>query len=246
MEQILTILGTIASLGGIPLSIYLYLKSKEAKFDKIKKEIVRTLSYQIGEEREITAFEIQTVINSKLRENRFKTNSVNIDEIVEDLVSETISSPMIDRNRKKIILDNLKNIYVKGEILEKLDSIKFTGEEKVTWENLEPKIKDLVASRKGLDDKIRSIEENREKSYERISTWFATISAGLTIIAGVAAIVGQESFQKLFEQLNQNKETTQIVFALMTGIITSILSGLLTTLLKRKQNADKSKNKSEK
>jgi hypothetical protein len=107
MEQVLTILGTIASLGAIPLSIYFYLKSKEAKFDKIKKEIVKTLSYQIGEEREITAFEIQTVINSKLRENGFKTNTIKIDEIVEDLVSETISSPMIDRNRKKIRFYNV-------------------------------------------------------------------------------------------------------------------------------------------
>ena len=86
MEYILTILGTIASLGAIPLSIYFYLKSKENKFDKVKKEIVKILSYQIGEERELTAFEIQTVINSKLRENRFKTNIVSIDEIVEDLV----------------------------------------------------------------------------------------------------------------------------------------------------------------
>jgi uncharacterized membrane protein YidH (DUF202 family) len=246
MEQVLTILGTIASLGGIPLSIYLYLKSKEAKFDKVKKEIVRTLSYQIGEEREITAFEIQTVINSKLRENRFKTNSVNIDEIVEDLVSETISSPMIDRNRKKTILDNLKNIYVKGEILEKLDSLKFTGEEKLTWENLEPKIKDLISSRKGLDEKIRTLEENREKSYERISTWFATIAAVLTIVAGVLSFAGRETFQKLIEQLNQNEEAGQLILALVTGLITSIVAGLLTTLLKRKHSSDKAKSKLEK
>lgn len=246
MEQILTLLGTIASLGGIPLSIYLYLKSKEAKFDKIKKEIVRTLSYQIGEEREITAFEIQTVINSKLRENRFKTNSVNIDEIVEDLVSETMSSPMIDRNRKKVILENLKNIYVKGEILEKLDSIKFTGKEKITWENLEPKIKDLVASRKGLDEKIRNLEENREKSYERISTWFATIATGLTIVAGIVSFVSKDIFQKLFEQLNQNEETGKIIIAMTMGLITSLLAGLLTTILKRKQSSEKTRNKQDK
>lgn len=246
MEQILTLLGTVASLGGIPLSIYLYLKSKEAKFDKIKKEIVRTLSYQIGEEREITAFEIQTVINSKLRENRFKTNSVNMDEIVEDLVSETMSSPMIDRNRKKVILENLKNIYVKGEILEKLDSIKFTGEEKITWENLEPKIKDLVASRKGLDEKIRSLEENREKSYERISTWFAMIAAVLTTVAGIVNFVSKDIFQKLFEQLNQNEETGKIIIAIAMGLITTLISGLLTTILKRTQSREKYKNKDDK
>jgi|WetSurMetagenome_2_1015567.scaffolds.fasta_scaffold237431_1 hypothetical protein len=234
MEQILTILGTIASLGGIPLAIYLYLKSKEAKFDKIKKEIVKTLTYQIGEEREITAFEIQTVINSKLRENRFKTDLVNIDEIVEDLVSETISSPMIDRTRKKLILDNLKNIYVKGEILGKLDSLIYTGGEKITWENIEPEIKDLVASKKGLDEKIKYLEENREKPYERISTWFAIIATILTLVGAIFSFVGQNTFQNLFEQLNQNEETVKILLSLVTGLIASILAGLLTTILKRK------------
>ena len=241
MEQVLTILGTIASLGAIPLSFYFYFKSKEAKFDKVKKEIVKTLSYQIGEERELTAFEIQTVINSKLRENRFKTNTVSIDEIVEDLVSETISSPMIDKNRKKIILDNLKNIYVKGEILEKLDSIKFVDENK-SLEKLETEIKKIVINRKEIDNTIRNIEKSG-KSYERISTWFGIFAAVLTLVAGIVSIVGQDTFQKLFEQIGSNKEIIQILLSLAVGLVTTIIAATGTTLLAKKKRDDKTKRK---
>jgi len=236
MEQVLSLLGTIASLGAIPLSIYIYLKSKEARFDKIKKEIVKTLSYQIGEEREITAFEIQTVINSKLRDNRFKTNTIKIDEIVEDLVSETISSPMIDRNRKKIIINDLKNVYIKGKVLEKLDSIEFIEEDKLTWENIVPKIKDLITSRQGIDETLRYFKKN-ETSRERTSTLFAITAAVLTIVGGVAGYFSIEIFQ-LFEQISPNEEIINFVILLTMGFITSLFAVLLTNKIISKSKRD--------
>ena len=244
MEQVLTILGTIASLGAIPLSIYLYLKTKEAKLDKVRKEIVKTLSYQIGEERQITAFEIQTVINSKIRENRFKKNTINIDEIVEDLVSEIISSPMIDRNKKQIILADLKSIYIKDEILDNvkdeiLDDIK---EDNLTWDNLEHKIRDFD-SKQELEERLSV--EMKGKSYERISTWFAIIAGIITIILTVFSLIGKESFEILFEQISQNKGISSIVLGLAAGLIISSLTGLLMTLKKRIQRSDETKSADE-
>ena len=244
MEQVLTILGTIASLGAIPLSIYLYLKTKEAKLDKVRKEIVKTLSYQIGEERQITAFEIQTVINSKIRENRFKKNTINIDEIVEDLVSEIISSPMIDRNKKQIILADLKSIYIKDEILDNvkdeiLDDIK---EDNLTWDNLEHKIRDFD-SKQELEERLSV--EMKGKSYERISTWFAIIAGIITIILTVFSLIGKESFEILFEQISQNKGISSIVLGLAAGLIISSLTGLLMTLKKRIQRSDETKSTEE-
>ena len=232
MEQVLTILGTIASLGAIPLSIYLYLKTKEAKFDKIRKEIVKTLSYQIGEERQITAFEIQTVINSKIRENRLKKNTINIDEIVEDLVSEIISNPMIDRNRKEIILADLKSIYIKDEIL---DNIK---KDNLTWDNLEHKIRDFD-SKQELEERLNV--EMKGKSYERISTWFAIIAAVITIILTVFSFISKGSFEILFEQISQNS----IILGLAAGLIISTLTGILMTLKKRIQRSDETKSTDE-
>lgn len=66
MNNILQIIGSIASIGGIPLAIYLFLRSKEAKLIRLKREIVKILSYQIGEGRNLSIFEIQAVIDSKL------------------------------------------------------------------------------------------------------------------------------------------------------------------------------------
>ncbi len=78
MNELFTITGSIASIGSIPLAIYLFIKLRESRFDKIKREIVRILSYQIGENRDLRIFEIETVINSKIRENRIKPNSISI------------------------------------------------------------------------------------------------------------------------------------------------------------------------
>jgi hypothetical protein len=233
MEQTLALLGTLASFGAIPLSIYLFLKSKEAKFDKIKKEIVRTLTYQIGEEREITVFEIQTVINSKLRDNQFKTNAIKTDEIVEDLVSETISSPMIHRNRKDLILRNLRNVYIKGEILEKLDSIEFIDEDKLTSGSLEFEIKDLIAGRQVLGETLKNLGKGEKKFSEKKSTVFVIVLAAILALAGLvigvitSVLVDQNPNDSslLVELINQNKAV-----AIIIGIITSLIAMLLTRI----------------
>lgn len=66
------VIGSLASIGGVPLAIYLYIKSKEGKIDSVRREIVKLLSYQIGEGRNLKLFEIQTIINSKLREKKLR------------------------------------------------------------------------------------------------------------------------------------------------------------------------------
>ena len=73
------------------LSKWHLLGSREVKFSKLKREIVKILSYQIGEGRNLSTFEIQAVIDSKIREAGIKGNALSVSEIVEDLVSETIS-----------------------------------------------------------------------------------------------------------------------------------------------------------
>lgn len=65
----LQVLGSLASLAAIPLSVYLYLRSREARAAKLRREIVRILSYQIGEGRDLSLFEVQAVIDSKTREH---------------------------------------------------------------------------------------------------------------------------------------------------------------------------------
>jgi hypothetical protein len=74
-SSILSVLGSLASLGAIPLSVYLYLRSKEARVARVRREIVKTLSYQIGEGRELSLFTIGTVIRSRIRDESVRKGS---------------------------------------------------------------------------------------------------------------------------------------------------------------------------
>lgn len=111
MEDFLTYIGSLASIGSIPLAIYLYLKSREQKKDKIRREILKIISYQIGENRTLDLFEVEKIINSNLRNSKLSKDSINIRSILEDLISDTISSPLLDSKSKDEILKNIKGIF---------------------------------------------------------------------------------------------------------------------------------------
>lgn len=112
--SILQLLGSLASVFSIPLAIYLFLRSREARFRRVRQEIARSLSYQIGDARELSQFEIQAVIDSHARENRIRKGKIQYDDIVEDLVTDTIRNPMIPSSRKGEIINNLRNLHMRN------------------------------------------------------------------------------------------------------------------------------------
>src|SRR5258708_38099011 len=111
MDVSLQLLGSLASLLSIPLAIYLFLRNREAQFRRVRQEIARSLSYQIGDARELSPFEIQAVIDSHARENRIRKGKIQCDDIVEDLVTDTIRNPMIPSSRKGEIINNLQSLH---------------------------------------------------------------------------------------------------------------------------------------
>jgi hypothetical protein len=232
MNDFFSMIGSIASLVSLPLAIYLYLKSKEAKFDKLKKEIARVLSYQIGDERQLTTFEIKTVISSKLRENRINSDLISVSEIIEDLVSETISSPLISKDRKTEILENLRKIYLKGELFDKIETI--TEDEKVTWENIEPEFKNLIEHRQNLENKLEELKERTDKYKQRISTVFAMTAFIVTTITMLITIVGKDKFVEWNNTLNDPFKEYEFAITVVMGAVTSILAGFMTYLIKKK------------
>jgi len=233
MNDFFQIIGSLASLLSIPLAIYLFLKSKEAKFDRLKKEIVRVLSYQIGDERKLTNFEIKTVINSKLRENRIKTDSISISEVTEDLVSEVISSPLINKDRKTEILLELRKIYLKGELFDEIDNIETDTE--TAWENVESKFKSIIDHKKELDNRLVELKEKNDKYRERLSSVFALTVAILSIIVTFIGIIGKDKFEELAFPLDEKFKQYEIVFTLFAGVLTSIVAGLLTVIIRRQR-----------
>lgn len=114
--MILQIFGSLASIVAIPLAVYLYLRNREVKFSKVRQEIRKILSYQIGESRNLSTFKVHSVIDSKLREHRFRLDVISSNEVIEDLVAETITNPMLEKERKETIINNLQNIHSVGQV----------------------------------------------------------------------------------------------------------------------------------
>lgn len=230
MNDILSIIGTIASVGSVPLSIYLFIKSKEDKIDKTKREIVRILSHQIGDRRKLTSFEIQAVINSKTQENKVSQNKIHINEIVEDLVSDTISNPLLNSNIKDEILEELRKVYYKNEVYLKIESIERktkASSSKEMDEELAREIKDLLAKTK---ESIYHEVENRTKRY---SDLFASIATAATLTFAITAVVGKANYDKLSTPIYEFLAANDFYIAIATGIVISIVSGIIL-LLSRK------------
>lgn len=226
MSNFFQIIGSIASLVSIPLAIYLYLKSKENKFDQLKRDVIKILSYQIGDERKLTTFEVQTVINSKLRENRLDRNLIDVSNITEDLVTEVISSPLIDKQRKTNILQNLKSIYIKGEILEKIEALSLEEENNGT-ELQEEKIKAIIRKKHELES---SIESNIIEHRQRLSSLFASISTLLTAVTVIFIFSTDYLDQAVIDMVYKY----DFFIPLIAGFLTSILAGFTSYVIKKR------------
>ncbi len=232
MNDFFQIIGSIASLISVPLAIYLYLKSREAKFDRLKKDIVRTLSYQIGDERTLTTFEIKTVINSKLRENRIKIDSISVSEVIEDLVTETISSPLINKDRKTDILLNLKKIYFKGELFDNIDSIQ--QDDNITWSNLEEKFKTIIEQNTSTDKRLIELKEKNDRYRERLSSMFAVLAGIITIITAIISFIGKDQWKAINTPVYENLKEYDFLISLIAGIFTSLVAGVATYFIRQK------------
>ena len=92
------------------IAVYLYLKTRNSKIDSAKRETVRTLLHQIGAEGKITLFQIESVCNAKLRERKVGKKNIPNEIIIEDLVSEILSNPLIENDKKSMYIDNLEII----------------------------------------------------------------------------------------------------------------------------------------
>lgn len=234
MNDLISIIGTIASVGSIPLAIYLFIKSKENAFDKVKRDIVRILSHQIGSGRQLTTFEIQAVINSKLRDNKINPDNISVDEIIEDLIAEVISNPLIDNDKKEFYLNNFKTIFSKGKLLAFIDSMtldeltKDTSKSEIN-EKVETIIKKEVEARKDF--------ELKSKKVDSLASWFAVIGTTVTVILGILTTMGDKFLvAPLFDNLNKYQEITTLLISLFAGILTLLSATALRKIVNKRSN----------
>ncbi len=225
MNTILSIIGSIASIGSIPLAIYLYLRSREVNAEKARREIIKILSYQLGEERKIDTFEISAVINAKTREFKVNNNIITSKQIIEELISDSIASPLLDKTRKDEIINNLQKIYINKKIETMVSSIDYSNEIEID-ESLE-QIKAVIIETNSnkIDTHVKDIY-----AYTNRSIRFAILATGLTIITLFFIFFGKSWIENLFES-TLTKEMIILVNVLLGGVI-SLFAGFFTGRLK--------------
>lgn len=228
----ISIIGTIASVGGIPLAIYLFIRSKEANQDKVKREIVRILSHQIGDGRELSAFEIQAVINSKLRENKLKPDLIDVNEVIEDLITEIISNPLIENDKKNFYLQNFNKIFTKSKLYQVIENLSLDEEilklpEPEKERYLEKEVKELMESQKEVAEIIKS-EKEKSRISNKTSTLFGFIAAITTVAVTTIGLVQDFGGLKIFESISLNNEVASIIM----GIIASLTAGIAVTFIR--------------
>jgi hypothetical protein len=246
MDYLLQILGSVASIGSIPLAIYLYLRSREAKYFKLRQDIARVLSFQIGEERELSTFEIQAVIDSKIRENKLKPNSIKVDEIVEDLVSETISSPLLDRQHKSEIIKNLQHVHQRGRLLRMIDQYDISHRDFLMGIQSSVKLTEQDAeliARESLESKgIEKIGKSNKPDGWTASSTYGLIMLLAVFIGGLAQVLLVPP--ALFGIPSPNSKRGEIVFNVILGFLLSVLAILATyAILRKKAHRNKKEEK---
>lgn len=246
LDAILPTIGSVASIGSIPLAVYLFLRTREAKYVRVRREIVRTLSYQIGEGRELPRFEISAVVASKLREANLKLSAINVIEILDDLVSETIANPMLEATRKETIVGNLERLHRIGRsVLEKNLPQEILGAEE-NAQSAPIQVGTVSAgSEEAQGDREPTAAVNSETegssgmpeptvTLERQtpSSIFGKIATSFTVIAVILVSSGQLSQVLLSREVAAFLTSTDIKFAL--GAVASLISMLLVGGLVRR------------
>ena len=111
MNITLNTIASFASIISIPLSIYLYLKTKNISCDKAKNDILKTLWYRLSNNNNLTQAELKAVYKSKLREHKIRHPNFTINDLIDDLSSEIMSNPFVNINNINIIINNLSDLY---------------------------------------------------------------------------------------------------------------------------------------
>jgi hypothetical protein len=247
VEAFLGVIGSIASIAAIPLAVYFYLRSREAANQRVRREIARILSYQLGEDRVLTAFEVKSVIDSKLHDGRMPQDLVSTTEIINDLVADTIANPMLDSQRKSRILENLRQVADSGEVfriisryrieppdvvrlLEVLDfqlhpeDATLARQSEVSAEVLSrAEMSEIEPLRRlAVSKEAHAAQSKRTAIMEASSTVFALIA---TMATGLAVVLTQTGFDKTIKSwFNQN----QYLLNLLLGVVGSVVAAIVT------------------
>ena len=227
MNDILSIIGSIASIASIPLAFYLYLKSQAEKFMNVRRDIVNRLAFQLGEGRTLTIFEVQAVIDARLRENRLKFGLIRPNEVIEDLVTETIASPLLDTGRKEEIVRTLSSLHTLGKLYSAVQDSQKIFEDFLSFLHTSKQDKESEQ----LVEAIKSEELGKKSMSNQTPEIFGVISS---IIAALTALFVLADFSKEIQFLPK-LFNNEILTSIILSIAGAAVAGILTFFIKGRE-----------
>lgn len=223
LNDFLQLIGSLASIVGVPLAIYLYLKGQVQKYTEVRREIVKRLSHQIGEGRTIGLFELNAIIDSLVREKRLKSGSISSNSVIEDLIAETVSSPLLDSAKKESLITELSEVHSLGKIFNAIRKDDSVFSEFV--EHIKSKNNSSEATEHPQND-IESIQEKSAESSKAPEIFGAIASLATVIVAAVTFVNFTESLDIIPKLLDSS-----IVTSLGLGMIVSMVAGFATAII---------------
>lgn len=230
MNEALQLIGSIASIGSIPLAVYLFLKSQVQRYIDIRRDIVNRLSFQIGEGRKLSLFEIQSVIESRVRENRIKSNVIRPDEIIEDLVTVTINSPLLDSSRKGEIVNSLSELHSLGRLHFLVASDVVIFKKFLAYLKESKQESEAEAVEQALEKETEQVKKSKTANAPEV---FASIAAVIALIAGMITLIDFSGTFKILPKLLNSDMLTSFTLGIGASIIAAALTAFLA-FLKRK------------
>lgn len=229
MSQLLQWIGTFASIISVPLAVFFYYKTIDGKYEKVKKELINLFSSYIGTGNKLSLFYIASVINSKLRENNLKAGCITTNSIIEDLIAEIISNPLLNNEAKKSILYDLETLI--NPVVTVPDG-KLAGGKTVSNEDLN---NTTAERRRKIAEALRSdepvvVETRKEKGKMQLDKKIQIITGWVSIIAAILSfLISTGQVTEIFKIIDLTNTVSQILI----GIVASIMAALVMFLIEK-------------
>jgi hypothetical protein len=223
LNDFLQLIGSLASIVGVPLAIYLYLKGRVLKYADVRRDIVKRLSHQIGEGRSIGLFELNAIIDSLVRENRLRSGTISPNSVIEDLIAETVSSPLLDSAKKETLIKDLSEVHSLGRVF---NSIKSDSEIFNRFIEHLQLTKPETGDFEEIQKELQSVKEKTAES-SKVPEVFGIIAVVASLLTGIA------SYSSFTDGLSLILDSP-IPSSLSLGVVISVIAGFLTAIISRR------------
>lgn len=228
MSQLLQWIGTFASIISVPLAVFFYYKTIDGKHEKVRKDLISLFSSYIGTGNNLSLFYISSVINAKLRENNLKAGCITTNSIIEDLIVEIISNPLLNNAAKKSILYDLENLI--NPVISVPDG-KLAGGEALSNEELN----DTAERRRKIANSLKInehivVKTKKEMGRMQLDDKIQIIIGWVSIMAAILSfLISTGKVTQIFKIIDLTNTVSQI----LAGVIASIMASLVMFLIEK-------------